>query len=212
MGKSASIISGIVGLSLGLVLGPVLLQLGGPSDALGVPDWLEYVHRISTSIGGLGTVVALIFVVRQFNLLRQQTHLVQKNVASTLAAELYGRLDSFNRFIVEHHEVYELLDKPYPQPESPEQRSQLHHLCDLGFSFYEEIHKQKRRYDLLTPEDWDEWQKHMEHFFKKPYVRTYWQLAAHRYAQSFQEFAAEVIARLGPGVQDGLAGIPRGLS
>jgi hypothetical protein len=35
-------------------------------------------------------------VLRQFNLLRTQSELVQKNVVASMDAQLYARLDSFN--------------------------------------------------------------------------------------------------------------------
>lgn len=189
----SSLITGLACLAVGMVVGAAVVHTSDRADLLGVPTWLEMVHRICTSVGGLGTVAALIFVVRQFNLLRQQTDLVQKNIASTFAAELYRRLDSFNRFIVDHHDAYELLEVPYNQTERAEMRSQLHHLCDLGFTFYEEIFKQRQRYGLLTAEDWNEWQHHMRHFFRKPYVAGYWNEVAHRYAQSFQDFTRSML-------------------
>jgi hypothetical protein len=74
--------------------------------------WLEVIHRVCTSIGGLGTFVAIIFVVRQFNLLHTQSELVQRNSMASLDGQLYGRLDSFNKVIVEHDAEYELLSKP----------------------------------------------------------------------------------------------------
>src|SRR5947209_4823007 len=92
-------IGGVLGIPLGLMLAP----LGTTEDTAKVALWLEVVHRVCTSVGGLGTFVALLFVVRQFNLLRTQTELVQKNTAASMDGQLYARLDSFNKFIVEHH-------------------------------------------------------------------------------------------------------------
>jgi hypothetical protein len=183
----------VIGLSLGLMLTPLLASDGNVTLAL----WLEVVHRVCTSVGGLGTFVALIFVVRQFNLLRTQSELVQKNTLASMDGQLYSRLDSFNKFIVEHDQEYELLNKPYVGDESANHRYRLHHLCDLGFTFYEEIYKHHVRYRLLETEDWDEWQQNMAHFFGKPYVRGYWPTIAGRYARSFQAFAGELLAKDG---------------
>lgn len=161
-----------------------------------VPVWLEVVQRVCTSVGGLGTLAALLYVVRQFNLLREQSDLVQKNVRASLDAQLYTRLDSFNRFVVEHDAEYEMLDGPYGKAAEGHQ-ARLHHLCDLGFTFYEQIYKYHIRYDLLDTEDWERWQQHMAHFFAKPYVRGYWEIVRPRYARSFQEFAQGLVARTG---------------
>jgi hypothetical protein len=184
----------VIGLALGLMLAPLV---AGESDAK-IALWLEVVHRVCTSVGGLGTFVALVFVVQQFNLLRAQSELVQKNSMASMDGQLYARLDSFNKFIVEHDKEYELLNKPYEPDEPMDHRYRLHHLCDLGFTFYEEIYKHHIRYRLLDTEDWDEWQQNMAHFFSKPYVRGYWPTIAARYARSFQAFANDLVATMKP--------------
>jgi hypothetical protein len=183
----------IIGISLGLMLKPLVAAEQETRIAL----WLDVVHRVCTSVGGLGTFVALIFVVQQFNLLRAQSELVQKNTMASMDGQLYSRLDSFNKFIVEHDKEYELLDKPYQRAEPTDGRYRLHHLCDLGFTFYEEIYKHHIRYNLLDTEDWDEWRQNMAHFFSKAYVRGYWPTIAARFARSFRTFANDLVAKMG---------------
>jgi hypothetical protein len=184
----------VIGFAVGLMLAPFLATKENVQIAL----WLEVVHRVCTSVGGLGTFVALVFVFRQFNLLRTQSELVQKNTRASMDGQLYSRLDSFNKFIVEHDKEYELLNKRYEPEEAPDHKYRLHHLCDLGFTFYEEIYKHHVRYQLLDTEDWDEWQQNMAHFFSKPYVRGYWPTIAGRYARSFQAFAHDLLATMEP--------------
>jgi hypothetical protein len=183
----------VSGLSIGLMLTPLIAGEGDVKVAM----WLEVVHRVCTSVGGLGTFVALIIVVQQFYLLRTQSDLVQKNIVASMDGQLYARLDSFNRFVVEHHREYALLDEPFEQHASLDDRPKLHHLCDMGFTFFEEIYKHHVRYQLLETEDWEEWQQNMIHFFSKLYVRGYWTTVAGRYAQSFQAFANDLVARIG---------------
>jgi hypothetical protein len=182
----------VVGIAGGLMLNP----LTGGEERVQVATWLEVVHRVTTGIGGLGTFVALIVVLRQFYLLRTQSELVQKNVIASIDAQLYARLDSFNRFVFEHSQEYDLLDKPYLRAESPEQRSKLHRMCELGFTFFEEIFKHHARLKLLETEDWEEWQQNMVHFFRKPYVQGYWKTIAERYAKSFQGLVNELIEKM----------------
>ena len=189
---SAILITGIIiGLALGLMLAPIVASENHVNVAL----WLEVVQRVCTSIGGLGTFVAIIFVVRQFNMLQTQSALVQRNTMASLDAQLYARLDSFNKFIVEHAKEYEMLNLTFDGDQPSDHRYKLHHLCDLGFTFYEEIYKHHVRYKLLDSEDWDEWQQNMIHFFAKPYVRGYWPTIAGRFARSFQSYADELIAK-----------------
>ena len=183
-----------IGLVLGLSLGLMLTPLIASENDAKVAMWLEVVHRVCTSVGGLGTFVALIIVLAQFYLLRTQSELVQKNIVASMDGQLYARLDSFNRFIVEHHKEYALLDKPFEQQASLDDRPKLHHLCDMGFTFYEEIYKHHVRFKLLDTEDWEEWQQNMIHFFSKPYVRGYWNIVAGRYARSFLKFANDLVA------------------
>jgi hypothetical protein len=182
----------VIGLSAGLMLTPLIAT----ENDVKVAMWLEVVHRVCTSIGGLGTFVALIIVMRQFYLLRTQSDLVQMNILASMDSQLYSRLDSFNKFIVEHYKEYALLDQPFQRDASPEDRPKLHHLCDLGFTFFEEIYKHHVRYKLLDTEDWEEWQQNMVHFFSKPYVRGYWNTVSGRYANSFQTFAKDLVARI----------------
>jgi hypothetical protein len=99
----------IIGLSFGLILTPLI----GTEDDVKVALWLEVVHRVCTSVGGLGTFVALIIVMRQFHLLRTQSDLMQMNIVASMDGQLYARLDSFNKFIVEHHREYALLDQSF---------------------------------------------------------------------------------------------------
>jgi len=182
----------VAGISIGLMLAP--WRMAGEGG--GTPLWLEVMHRVLTSVGGLGTFVALIFVIRQFHLLHTQSDLVQKNTRASMDAQLYERLDSFNKFVYEHPTEYDLLDVPM-QKQAQEHRSKLHRMCDLGFTFFEEIFKHHVRYELVDTEDWEEWQQNMIHFFQKPYVRDYWKTVTGRYAKSFQAFAGELVARLG---------------
>ena len=182
----------IIGASVGLMLVPFIIN----QEHVTLVKWLEVVHRVCTSIGGLGTFVALIFVVRQFNLLRRQSELVQRNTMAVMDGQLYARLDSFNKFIVEHDKEYELLNKPFVRDEPPDHKYRLHHLCDLGFTFFEEIYKHHLRYSLLETEDWDEWQQNMTHFFSKPYVRGYWPTISDRFAKSFQTYADDLVSKL----------------
>jgi hypothetical protein len=184
----------VIGLSLGLMLNPITAT----EERVAIALWLDVVHRVCTSIGGLGTFVAIIFVVRQFNLLHTQSELVQRNTMASLDGQLYSRLDSFNKFIVEHDKEYELLNTSFDGDHPSDHLYKLHHLCDLGFTFYEEIYKQHIRYKLLDSEDWDEWQQNMAHFFSKPYVRGYWPTIASRFARSFQTFAADLLAKTAP--------------
>jgi hypothetical protein len=186
----------VFGVVFGIAIGLMLDPLTGGENRVQVAIWLEVVHRVTTGIGGLGTFVALIIVLRQFNLLRTQSELVQKNIVASMDAQLYVRLDSFNRFVFEHSQEYDLLDKPYPQAESPEQRSKLHRMCELGFTFFEEIFKHHVRLKLLETEDWDEWEQNMIHFFRKPYVQGYWKTVAERYAKSFQALANEHVKKM----------------
>jgi hypothetical protein len=182
----------VSGIAIGLMLNPLV----GGQERVQVAPWLEVVHRVSTGIGGLGTFVALIIVLRQFHLLRTQSELVQKNIVASTDAQLYDRLDSFNRFVFEHSPEYDRLDQPYPQAESAEQRSKLHRMCELGFTFFEEIFKHHVRLKLLETEDWEEWQQNMIHFFRKPYVQGYWNTIAGRYAESFQSLVKELIENM----------------
>src|SRR4051794_37860039 len=87
---------------LGVAVGLNLYPLARPGHEGPVAVWLEVTHRVATAIGGLGSFVALIVVLRQFYLLRTQSELVQKNVIASVDAQLYARLDSFNRFVFEH--------------------------------------------------------------------------------------------------------------
>jgi len=194
--KSSSWMFLAIGLVIGLSMGLVLTPLISNDNDVKVALWLEVVHRVCTSVGGLGTFVALIIVLAQFYLLRTQSELVQKNIVASMDGQLYARLDSFNRFIVEHYKEYALLDEPFAQHASNDDRPQLHHLCDMGFTFYEEIYKHHVRYKLLETEDWEEWQQNMVHFFSKLYVRGYWNTVAGRYAKSFQTFANDLVASI----------------
>jgi hypothetical protein len=178
------------GLVVGAVGGYVLAASPTQLEAYRVPAWLEVMQRVCTSVGGLGTFAALIYVVRQFDL-------VQKNTRASLDGQLYARLDSFNRFVVEHDAEYDLLGKSYGEIEPSAPRARLHHLCDLAFTFYEEIFKHHQRYGLLDTEDWEEWQQAMAHFFAKPYASGYWQATRGRYARSFQAFADGLVTRPG---------------
>lgn len=184
----------IVGLSFGVMLTPLI----SAEEHVAIAFWLEVVHRVCTSIGGLGTFVAIIFVVRQFNLLHRQSELVQRNTMATLDGQIYSRFDAFNKVIVEHDKEYEMLNRPYEGADPTDHRYKLHHLCDIGFTFYEEIYKHHTRYTLLETEDWDEWQQNMTHFFGKPYVRGYWPTVSSRYARSFQTFANDLVIKMEP--------------
>ena len=192
----------VAGITIGLLLpwrmnGDPMPDQGISAGLRAQPHvWLEVMHRVLTSVGGLGTFVALIFVIRQFHLLHTQSDLVQKNTRASMDAQLYARLDSFNKFVYEHYTDYDLLDVPM-QKQAQEHRSKLHRMCDLGFTFFEEIFKHHVRYELVDTEDWEEWQQNMIHFFQKPYVRDYWKTVTGRYAKSFQAFAGELVARLG---------------
>jgi hypothetical protein len=196
--KWSSLLMLATGVITGLCLGLMLPSLLAPEEHATVALWLEVVHRVCTSVGGLGTFVALLVVVLQFRLLRTQSEQVQRNTMASLDGQLYARLDSFNKFIVEHDQEYELLNQPYEGGEAAGHRYRLHHLCDLGFTFYEEIYKHHVRYRLLDTEDWDEWQQHLAHFFRKPYVRGYWPTIAGRYARSFQAYAKDLLATMAP--------------
>jgi hypothetical protein len=186
----------LLGIILGLTAGVLLTSITSRAEDAKVALWVEVFHRICTGVGGLGTVVALVFVVRQFNLLRQQSELLQKNIGASMDSELYARLDSFNKFIVEHAKEYDLLDHSCESEEVIDHRSKLHRMCELGFTFFEEIFKHHLRYKLLDTEDWEEWQENMKHFFGKAYVRGYWSMIAGRYAKSFQAFANDLVERM----------------
>lgn len=191
--QKSSLMFLVIGFAIGLCFGLVLTPFISNESEGKIALWLEIVHRICTSIGGLGTCVALIIVVRQFYLLRTQTDLVQKNIVASLDSQLYSRLDSFNKFIVDHHMEYASLNQAFELDMPIDNRPKLHHLCDLGFTFFEEIYKHRVRYNLLDNEDWDEWQQNLAHFFSKPYVRGYWKVVAVRYAKSFQAYANEIV-------------------
>jgi hypothetical protein len=64
----------VIGLSVGLILSPLFAA----EQHLTIAAWLDVVHRVCTSVGGVGTFIALIFVVRQFNMLRAQSDLCRK--------------------------------------------------------------------------------------------------------------------------------------
>jgi hypothetical protein len=68
-----------IGLVLGLSVGLMLTPWIATENDVKVAMWLEVVQRVCTSVGGLGTFVALIIVIQQFTLLRTQSELVQKN-------------------------------------------------------------------------------------------------------------------------------------
>jgi hypothetical protein len=194
--KRSSLTILVFGMVLGMAIGLMVHPLVRAEDQFQVALWLEVVHRVTTSIGGLGTFVALIIVLRQFYLLRTQSELVQKNLVASMDAQLYGRLDSFNRFVFEHSEEYGLLDTSYREVDSLAQRSKLHRMCELGFTFFEEIFKHHCRLGLLETEDWEEWQQNLIHFFRKPYVQGYWKTVAERYAKSFQALANEHVQKM----------------
>jgi hypothetical protein len=185
----------IFGVVLGIALGLMLNPLVNTEESEHIAIWLEVMHRVCTGIGGLGTFIALIIVVQQFHLLRAQSVLVQKNIVASMDAQLYVRLDSFNRFVFEHYQEYDLLDTPYLQVNSPDQKSKLHRMCELGFTFFEEIFKHHARLKLLETEDWDEWEQNLIHFFQKPYVRGYWKSVSTRYALSFQKLANDLVRK-----------------
>jgi hypothetical protein len=127
-----------------------------------------------------------------------QFKLLQKNIRASMDGELYGRLDRFNKFIVDHAKEYNLLNQPYQPDASADHKYRLYHLCEFGFTFFEEIFKHHKRYGLMEGEDWEEWRQNMAHFFKKPYVRGFWPRIANRFAGSFQAFVKELMADLPP--------------
>jgi hypothetical protein len=186
-------------LVLGIAVGLMLQPLTGFGRESQVASWLEVTHRVATSVGGLGSFLALVVVLRQFYLLRTQSTLVQKNIVASMDAQLYTRLDSFNRFVFEHSQEYDLLDTPCEQVGSPEQRSKLHRMCELGFTFFEEIFKHHARLRMLETEDWDEWEQNLLHFLRKPYVRGYWNSVAGRYARTFRVLVDELCGRIEAG-------------
>lgn len=178
--------------ALGLMLNP-LVHIDGE---LKPAHWLDVTHKICTAIGGLGTFVTLIIVMRQFQLLRAQSDVVQKNIVASMDAQIYSRLDSFNRFVFEHSLEYDQLDQKFDPNESTSSRSKMHRMCELAFAFFEEIHTHHRRLKMLETEDWEKWENHMIHFFRKPYVRGYWQSVAERYARGFQNLVAELMLKI----------------
>jgi hypothetical protein len=197
--KPFSFAAGALCLLLGVAVGLMLQPLSGASREGQVANWLEVAHRVATAVGGLGSFLALVVVLRQFYLLRTQSALVQKNIVASMDAQIYARLDSFNRFVFEHSREYDLLDTPYGQVGSPEQRSKLHRMCELGFTFFEEIFKHHARLRMLETEDWDEWEQNLLHFLRKPYVRGYWNTVAGRYARSFRALVDDLVARIEAG-------------
>jgi len=74
---------------------------------------------------------------------------------ASLDGQLYNRLDSFNRLIVEHDAEYEMLSTTHVGEEQAGHRRGCNRLCDLAFTFYEQIFKHHFRYDLLDTEDWE---------------------------------------------------------
>jgi hypothetical protein len=192
--RAQSLLILAAGLIVGAVGGYLIAASPAQAESTQVPAWLEVIQRACTSVGGLGTFAALIYVIRQFNLLGTQSDLVQKNIRASLDSQLYSRLHSFNKFIVDHDAEYDLLGKPFKEEDPAGPRARLHHLCDLGFTFYEQIYKCHARYGLLDTEDWEEWQPNMKHFFGKAYVRGYWAVTRERYAESFQKYADELVA------------------
>ncbi|WP_020475367.1 hypothetical protein [Zavarzinella formosa] len=194
--KRSSLIILAFGVVLGTAIGLLLNPLVKSEGHLQAAPWLEIAHRVCTAIGGLGTFVTLIIVVRQFRLLRNQSELVQKNIVTSMESQLYARLDSFNRFVFEHFQEYDLLDIPFPQQVSSDQRSKLHRMCELGYTFFEEIFKHHMRLKLEESEDWDEWEQNLIHFFRKSYVRGYWKTVSTRYAKSFQTLANDLVVKM----------------
>lgn len=199
MGMRSLLVLGAIG-AVGAVLGFLVATSFPVSGQLrDIPVWVEIFHRICTGVGGLGTLAALLYVVRQFNLFHQQSELLQKNVLASLDGQLYGRLDSFNRLIVEHDVEYEMLDSLRVGAEQPGQRAGLHHLCDLGFSLFEQVYKLHARFGLMDATDWEEWRQRMVYFFSKSYVRGYWSAVRARYALSFRDFADGLASAVGGG-------------
>lgn len=184
------------GIVLGLAIGLMLRPLSWKEESGQVALWLEVLHRVTTGIGGLGSFIALIVVLRQFYLLRAQSELVQKNIMASMDAQLYARLDSFNRFVFEHSSEYDLLDSPFKSVDSQEVRSKLHRMCELGFTFFEEIFKHHTRLHLLETEDRNEWMQNLLHFLCKPYVQGYWKVVAPRYSSSFQALVNSLLLQI----------------
>ncbi len=58
--KWSSLMSLAIGLALGLSVGLMLTPWIATENDVKVALWLEVVHRVCTSVGGLGTCVALI--------------------------------------------------------------------------------------------------------------------------------------------------------
>jgi hypothetical protein len=133
---------------------------------------------------------------RQFHLLRLQTNLVQNNIKASLDAQLYTRLDSFNRFVFEHHSEYDRLNMAYSPDEKTDENSKLHRMCELGYTIFEETFQHHQRYGLLAHEDWEKWKQNIRHFFRKPYVMGYWNSVSIRYAERFQRFVATMIGEM----------------
>jgi hypothetical protein len=148
-------------------------------------------------VGGLGTFAALLSVVRQFNLLRAQNDLVQKNVLASLDGQLYVRLDSFNRFVVEHDAEYDLQGRPDAEAEATGHWSRRHRRCDPGFTGYQQIYQHHVRYDPLDTEDWERWQKDRAHFSGKPYAQGYRQAVRDRYTRCCRDYADGLVSRWG---------------
>jgi len=172
-----------LGLAVGAVVGYLLSVSPTQAESQQVPAWLEVAQRVCTSVGGLGSFAALILVIFQNNL-------AQRTMRASLDGQLYDRLDSFNKSIVDHAPEYAMLGKRFEDVEpSGDRCAKLHHLCEQGLTFFEQVYKHLYRYKLLYTEDWDEWLRNMKHFFAKPYVRGYWLKVRDRYAQSFRDFA-----------------------
>ena len=180
------------GVVLGLALATFLPATEHVAESRPLPLWVEIFHRICTGVGGAGTFIALLYVIRQFALLRTQSELMQKNVLASLDGQLYNRLDSLNRLIVEHHAEYDLLSEIQFGDEQHDCRAGLHHICDTAFSFYEQIFKLFTRYALMDSGDWAEWQQRMVYFFGKGYVPGYWRKVRLRYDRRFREFADQL--------------------
>jgi hypothetical protein len=174
------LISGLT-LAAGAFVGYLLASSPAQIATDKVPAWLEVLQRVCTSVGGLGTFAALIYVIRQNDLMR-------RNILASIDGQLYARLDSFSKLIVDHDEDYQMLAQPFGQDVPTARRARLHRLCELAFTIYEQVYKLRFRYGLESKEDWQEWQQNLAHFFQKPYVQGYWRQVRDRYAARFRQF------------------------
>lgn len=144
---------------------------------------------VTDIIQSVGIIITLMLAIWQMRVQSRQ-------VEASADLALMLKFDDINKLFIDHPGLWKLLDGSYTTPPSSEAEEKMETILFIVFNTLELAYRHYRKHGLMQGDDWPDWEKTIDAYVRKPYVKDWWATNGSEFSAQFSDYVKAKITKV----------------